>query len=230
MSTKSDQEAIWDYHQNEGIASFDGAKSRLRFLVKEIAEAKDVLNIGIGSGYFEVEAQRNGMRVFSLDPSKRAVESLRERLQLGDRAQVGYSQQMPFADAHFDAVVASEVLEHLSDEDLAGTLREIARVLKPGGKFVGTVPAREQLAEQTIVCPCCSKQFHRWGHHQSFTIARMRATLADLFRVESLSEVYFAPWNILNLKGRMLCAIKVGLLTLGVHGSDEKILFRASKD
>lgn len=226
---KSDQKAIWDYHQGEGVSSFDGAESRLRFLARSVVGKENVLNIGIGNGFFEAEAQRNGVRVFSLDPSERAVEMLRSRLNMEQRAQVGFSQQMPFDDAQFSVVVASEVLEHLGDQDLAATLREVHRVLKPGGLFLGTVPAREHLPDQTIVCPCCEKQFHRWGHHQSFTTERVRSILEDLFRVESVREQYFAPWNILNLKGRLICSLKIALLKLGIHGSEEKIVFRASK-
>jgi ubiquinone/menaquinone biosynthesis C-methylase UbiE len=228
---KSDQQAIWDYHQGEGVSSFDGAESRLRSLARSVVGKENVLNIGIGNGFFEAEAeaQRCGVKVFALDPSERAVESLRSRLKLDDRAKVGYAQQMPFADSQFSAVVASEVLEHLNDQDLVATLREVYRVLKPGGLFLGTVPAREQLADQTIVCPCCEKQFHRWGHHQSFSTARVRSILEDRFHVESVFEQYFAPWNILNLKGRLICFLKLALLKLGIHGSDEKIVFRATK-
>jgi SAM-dependent methyltransferase len=225
----SDQDAIWDYYQTEAIGSFDGARSRLSYLARQFKPGQSILNIGIGSGYLEAEAQRRGVVVSTLDPSTDAVAALRDRLELGDRAQVGYSQNMPFVDSTFDAVVASEVLEHLSDDILRGTLLEIGRVLKPGGVFWGTVPARERLSDQVVVCPCCGQWFHRWGHHQSFTTERMRTVLTEHFQVDRVFETYFAPWNTLNWKGSVLCLLKLLLLQVGVHGSEEKIVFQVRK-
>ena len=51
---------------------------------------------------------------------------------------LGDAYHLPFADAVFDAVICSEVLEHLHDYPAA--LAEIGRVLKPGGRFAPTVP------------------------------------------------------------------------------------------
>jgi SAM-dependent methyltransferase len=50
----------------------------------------------------------------------------------------GDGQQMPFADASFDTVVALEVFEHLLDPD--DCMAEIRRVLRPGGRLLFTVP------------------------------------------------------------------------------------------
>src|SRR5256886_11821492 len=55
------------------------------------------------------------------------------------RPVAGDGTAMPFSDAVFDRVVAAEVLEHIDDDQAA--LREIARVLRPGGLLAVTVPA-----------------------------------------------------------------------------------------
>lgn len=225
----SNQDAIWEHFQNEGADSFAGARERLRFLARQLRPGSRVLNIGVGGGTLEAEAQRLGMTISSLDPSERAIAAIRQRLQMADRAQVGYADAIPFADGSFDAVVASEVFEHLTPDVLHRALREIHRVLAPGGMLLGTVPAREPLAEQLVVCPGCALRFHRWGHQQAFTCASLRALLAEHWQVEALYEKYFVPSGILNWKGQILCRAKALLCMLGIHGRDENIVFRASK-
>jgi SAM-dependent methyltransferase len=50
----------------------------------------------------------------------------------------GDAQRLPFADAAFDTVLAAEMLEHIPDPNAC--VAEIARVIKPGGRFLLTVP------------------------------------------------------------------------------------------
>ena len=123
------QDAIWDYFQNEGVASFDSSEARLSYLVKKIAPGSRVLNIGVGSGVFERLGLARGIDIHCIDPSKRTIESLKEKLGIGEKARVGYSQEIPFGDHFFDVVVMSEVLEHLTDDVLVGTIAEVHRVL-----------------------------------------------------------------------------------------------------
>ena len=176
--TATSQDALWDFYQNEAPDSFAGSARRLAYLARLLGRTGKVLNIGVGAGTFEAAALARGLTVFSLDPSAASIERLRQRLGLGDRAQVGYGQRVPFPDRSFDALVLSEVMEHLSDEVLEATLKEAARVLRPGGRLVGTVPAREDLAANTVICPDCGRRFHRWGHSQSFDPGRDGRSLA----------------------------------------------------
>jgi SAM-dependent methyltransferase len=53
----------------------------------------------------------------------------------------GRAQDMPFEDRSFDAVVAAEVMEHIPAEGRPDALREMLRVLRPGGRLVVTFPA-----------------------------------------------------------------------------------------
>jgi SAM-dependent methyltransferase len=223
----SKQEAIWEYFQNEGLDRFAGSQARLSYLASLIPVPGKVLNIGVGSGAFEARAKARGLTVFSLDPDAKSIERLQQLHDLGDRAQVGYSQRIPFPDQHFDAVVLSEVLEHLSDDVLHASLGEIARVLRAEGRFIGTVPAREQLAEETVVCPNCSHRFHRWGHAQSFDIARLRTLLSSYFPEIRIWERPFVTFSTLNWKGKLQGLTRIVLNFCGYHDKHENIVFIA---
>ncbi|MDP3332334.1 MAG: class I SAM-dependent methyltransferase [Methylococcaceae bacterium] len=226
-----DQTKIWDYFQNQDETSdaFAGARSRYEFLAQQVKKGQRVLNIGVGRGGLEAILLTNGAVVSCLDPSEKSIENLRHQFALGDRAQVGFSQAMPFPDSEFDVVIMSEVLEHLSDEVLHSTLSEVSRVLRDGGKFIGTVPADENLVENLVMCPHCGKPFHRWGHIQSFDAKRLTDLLQTPFKNITVSRHFFGDTDSLNWKGRIASIIKIIMVRSGVKGSGETYFFSASK-
>jgi SAM-dependent methyltransferase len=222
------QDAIWDYYQNEQPENFAVSKARLAFLARKAKPAGKTLDIGVGNGIFEELALQRGLDVYALDPSERSIETLRARLELGDKARVGYGQHMPFEDAFFDTVVISEVLEHLSNEVVVGTLSEIARVLVPGGCIIGTVPAREDLRKKMVVCLHCGKRFHNKGHVQSFDEQRLQTLLKQHFIVEDIQERRFVTWSALNWKGKTGEVARLVIRWFGVR-SPGVFFFQASK-
>ncbi len=99
-----------------------------------------ILDCGTGMGFYPRVIQRlyPECRVVGVDGDPHALAFAREHLD-GQTALVhGDIQQLPFGEASFDAVLMSEVLEHLED-DREG-LRQVRRVLKPGGVLAITVP------------------------------------------------------------------------------------------
>lgn len=225
------QDAIWDHFQNEGMAAFSGAGPRLEFLVRQLRSGERVLNIGVGSGDLESLALQKGIDIWALDPSDRAIVQLRERLGLGEQARSGYCQEIPFPDESFDAVIMTEVLEHLDDDTRTKSVAETARVLKPGGRFIGTVPARERLEDSAVVCPKCGDRFHRWGHQASFNLSAIETQLRDTFHLEKLEERFFNEWDSAGWKRRALGLVKKFLSWrgLGTYGAARHILFVARK-
>jgi SAM-dependent methyltransferase len=109
-----------------------------------------VLDLGCGFGRHAFEAARRGGAVVALDASEDELLDVRAMLiamtaegELDERsAHAGAVRadacRLPFPDASFDRVIASEVLEHIPDDALA--MAELSRVLRPDGTMAVTVP------------------------------------------------------------------------------------------
>jgi SAM-dependent methyltransferase len=102
-----------------------------------LTPATRCLDVGCGSGNsYAGELLELGVGYVGVDISTHAVEMAR-RAGLDARV-IGDAAELPFADESFDLVLAIEVLEHLFAPHEA--VREIHRVLAPGGKLVASAP------------------------------------------------------------------------------------------
>lgn len=109
-----------------------------------------MLDLGCGFGRHAFEAARRGAVVIALDAGRDEVEGVHNMfgamIATGElssetsrtAAVQGDALHLPFADATFDRVICSEVLEHIPDD--LGAMRELTRVLRPGGTMAITVP------------------------------------------------------------------------------------------
>jgi SAM-dependent methyltransferase len=95
-----------------------------------------VLDIGAAQGRGLMALARLGHRPFGVEPDRDAIEVARQlAAQEGVAIDLreGVAEAIPFPDASFDLVIATSVMEHVGDLELS--LREIHRVLAPGGMF-----------------------------------------------------------------------------------------------
>jgi len=157
-----------------------------------------VLDIGCGTGFNIEQLRARGFeKVVGLDVSNDAIAYARSR---GLRALVrGDGARLPFADAAFDLVLALDLIEHLEDDGEA--LRDMARVLAPGGRLLVFTPAYRFLwSLQDDV----SHHFRRYTSRElrsklsdaGFTVAKM--TYANTF----LFPVILAGRTVLRVIGR----------------------------
>jgi ubiquinone/menaquinone biosynthesis C-methylase UbiE len=106
----------------------------------QLAPGLRVLEIGCGTGNLALAAKRAcpAAEVTGLDPDPAALAKGRRkaaRARLTLRFDQGFAQALPYPDASFDRVLSSLMLHHLDDADRPRALREVRRVLKPGGTF-----------------------------------------------------------------------------------------------
>jgi SAM-dependent methyltransferase len=210
---------------------FSDSIPRLRYLAsraKKLAQSRDpvALNIGVGGGWLEDHLIRVGWTVRSLDPNESVMARLKEKGIIGN---VGDVEALPYRDRVFDVVFCSEILEHLSRNQMERGLKEIFRVLRPGGYLLGTVPSQENLDDNEVICPNCGQIFHRWGHQQHFG----QTNLSNIFPAGVKRTVVvprlFISWRGMNLKRKIAAFMKLLLFYLGSHGSNETLYFQVKK-
>lgn len=150
-----------------------------------IGPATKVIDVGCGAGRHAFEAYRRGADVVAFDQDAAELRSvdtlLRAMAETGEAPQAaaakvvrGDALNLPYADETFDCVIASEILEHIPDDDAA--IAELIRVLKVGGILAVSVP--RWLPER--VCWLLSEEYHsnEGGHVRIYRASALRDKIA----------------------------------------------------
>ncbi|MGA8988363.1 class I SAM-dependent methyltransferase [Aeromicrobium sp.] len=142
------------------------------------------IDVGAGGGRHSFEALRRGALVTAYDMDEvelKGVDQMFGALALegevpsggAGEVQVGDILDMPYADGSFDVVLASEILEHVPQDDRA--IDELVRILAPGGILAVTVP--RWLPER--ICWALSDEYHanEGGHIRIFKADELEAKI-----------------------------------------------------
>ena len=114
---------------------------RVKFLLDNTPKESYVLDVGCNTGTVAIPLTQLGCYVKGIDIVPELVEKAIRR---GIPAEIGTAENLSrFDDNEFDVVICAEVLEHLYDPLPA--IQEAYRVLKPGGKYLVTIPHSNSL-------------------------------------------------------------------------------------
>jgi SAM-dependent methyltransferase len=138
-----------------------------------------VLDVGAGTGALTAELVARGLDVAAIEPSPQFAAGLRDRFSEAD-VREGPGESLPWDDATFDGALAQLVVAFMSDAPAA--MREMRRVVRPGGVVAITMWDREQVEmfaainrTRDLVAPDAPER----GAVKYRTLEEIRALLVD---------------------------------------------------
>ena len=139
---------------------------RREFLLGNVRAGERVLDLGCGEGAFCAELASAGLDPIGAEVAEAAVTRARERHPGLPFELVPTEGPLPFDDAAFDAVWASEVIEHVADT--ARWLSEVRRVVRPGGTLLVTTPYHGRVKNLVLAVSGFDAHFAPTGEHLRF--------------------------------------------------------------
>jgi demethylmenaquinone methyltransferase/2-methoxy-6-polyprenyl-1,4-benzoquinol methylase len=129
------------YDRMGALLSFGQDPRWRRALIRAVdpQPGERILDVATGTGLVATALARRGAHVTALDQSEDMLAGARRRLtqhpELGARISLvkGEAERLPFADGEFDALTFTYLLRYVDDR--TATMRELARVVKPGGRI-----------------------------------------------------------------------------------------------
>ena len=207
--TTEKSKRLWDFYGSrpefrKTFFGYQAGRYVAPMLVKDTALADDARLLEFSCGQGDVIAAllpylRGKQEVHATDFSRTYVEAVAKRF--GGEARFNGAtliERLPstLPPAHFDAVFSTEVIEHLTDDELSQMLTECKRVLKPGGRVFLTTPNAEDYDIAKVMCPDCGCIFHKWQHLRTWTADSLRQRMeAAGLRTRLVKAVAWQSWQ-----------------------------------
>jgi len=183
---------IWNWGSPAGKLRW---ARRVEMLSGHLKPGMTILELGCGTGYFTRELAHSGADIVAIDVLPELLEIAKANCSAQNvRYEIQNAYALTYPDATFDSVVGSSVLHHLEIEE---AVREIYRVLKPGGTIYFTEPnmLNPQIAIQKNV-----PWIKRWLGDSPDETAFFRWSLRRLLERTGYRDVQVDPFDFLHPK------------------------------
>jgi len=160
--------------------------------IKKFFKKGKVLDAGFGNGSLSLRVAKNNYEITGIDLSEKFVEHVSEKIKNFKNIKIeqGDITNLKFNNETFDAIFCGEILEHIENDDTA--IKELFRVLTPGGLVFISVPANPKLWDKSDT----------WAsHHRRYTKKSLNSLLTNnKFKVKKMHYWGFPVTRIYHKK------------------------------
>lgn len=145
-----------EWARADGTSKWERPEAEVIDFAKTLTPGARVLDLGAGVGRHALALARAGFHVAAIDAAPEGIAEITriaaaESLALD--ARTGMMNELPYADGSFDHVLSWNVIYHGDETVLRATIAEIARVLRPGGTFLGTMLSARRVPVERAKAP-----------------------------------------------------------------------------
>lgn len=209
----------------------------VRGQLSSLPKGARILDLGSPKDLAAMFARDRGFAVTAIDILPEAIELSERRARAMGIAGAGPGKvlsevrdgrSLPYADGSFDAAFSVSVLEHIPGEGDSAAVRELVRVVKPGGLIVVTVPYDRTYRETFVERPVYEREQHGTEavfferHYDAATLQRrlIGPSGAEPVHVETWGEPSISIEKLLSAAGPLripLSPLEAGLSRLFLH-------------
>jgi len=156
MTNTDTAHEYWDGHWRAPDAKWLVPEAEVLDWAATLAPGVRILDLGAGVGRHALALAQRGFAVAAVDAAADGLarlESAARDHRVAIPAQVAPMTALPYADAAFDHVLSWNVIYHGDEAVVRRTIAEIARVLRPGGTFLGTMLSARRIPVETAKAP-----------------------------------------------------------------------------